>query len=231
MLNKVRKRSSARSVVPQRWMFRRSKPESKQTFGAKFDEILRHPLLLLLVGSVITGFLANWFTHRMDEQQKQREATVKTFDSVRGALDDMTISLAQYQARTLHLIDQFSVGAHSPLAIDSMKAYEAAYVNWRERSAADDAILQQTYRDTPMGNQVRTYLSAFDMTSNAIDACMRIYLALPAASSAMTHGDLLCESSDGKHYKADQRLLHLGYCVNAFVITTRPWPKADFFSD
>lgn len=64
--------------------------------SAKIDWVLRHPLLLLIIGFIITGFLANWFIHRMDEQQKRREATVKTYGALRSADNDLTMSLAQY---------------------------------------------------------------------------------------------------------------------------------------
>lgn len=82
-------------------MSRTNKPKSKQTLSEQFDEILRHPLLLLLVGSIHHHGLSGELVHpQMDEQQKQREATVKTFDSLRSALDDLTISLGSVHILT-----------------------------------------------------------------------------------------------------------------------------------
>jgi hypothetical protein len=200
-----------------------------KTIWSKLDPIGRHPLIVLAFGFVLSTLFGTWITHRLDHQQKEREAITRNFDAVRAATDDLTVAMARYQTRTLHLLDQIVVSNRTPHFDSAANDYEAAYVNWVERSAADQAIILQMYQGTPEFSSAQAYFRGFEQNSAALDACARLYLAIPSMRDGIVQAGVTCPMPQpGATFEMSHKMLELGFCVRVFVAAARPIPSIDF---
>ncbi|WGS50848.1 hypothetical protein LFL96_04920 [Paraburkholderia sp. D15] len=184
-------------------------------------------MLVVALGFVLSTILGTWITHRLDQQQKEREAITRSHDAVRAATDDLTVSLAQYQMRTMHLLDQIVAPARTSRFDEAARDYETAYANWVERSSADRAIIEQFYQSTPVIDDVRNYFWGFEKVSNAVDGCLRLYLAMPGLRDDIEHADITCHSLQTT-FVLSKQMYELHFCVRGFLVTARPDPNRDF---
>ncbi|SHL06871.1 hypothetical protein [Paraburkholderia terricola] len=200
-----------------------------KTIWSKLEPVGRHPLTVVTFGFVLSTLFGTWITHRLDHQQKEREAITRNFDAVRAATDDLTVAMARYQTRTLHLLDQIVVSNHTTHFDNAANDYEAAYVNWVERSAADQAVILQMYQGTSVFSSVQEYFRGFEQNSAALDACARMYLAFPNMRAGIAQAEITCHTPQPNvTFQMSHKMLELGFCVRVFVAAARPFPKIDF---
>ena len=185
-------------------------------------------MLVVLLGFLLSTILGTWITHRLDDQQKQREAITKSHDAVRAATDDLTVSLAQYQMRTMHLLDQIVAPSRTSRFDEAARDYETAYANWVERSSADRAVIEQFHQSTPVIRDVQNYFWGFEKVSNALDGCLRLYLAVPDLREGIEHADITCHPSPQTTFVLSKQMYELHFCVRGFLMTARPDPNSDF---
>jgi hypothetical protein len=186
-------------------------------------------LVVVTFGFVLSTLFGTWITHRLDHQQKEREAITRNFDAVRAATDDLTVAMARYQTRTLHLLDQIVVSNRTTHFDSAANDYEAAYVNWVERNAADQAIILQMYQGTPEFSSVQAYFRGFEQNAIALDACARMYLAMPNLRDGIVRAEITCHTPQPDvTFQMSPKVLELGFCVRVFVAAARPIPSIDF---
>lgn len=189
--------------------------------------LFRHPFFLLVCGFGFSTFLGSYITHSLDQQQRDRESVTKSFDALRSASDDLLVAFAEFQVRALHLRDQ--IVANGPAMQRASTDYEAAYIRWIQRAAADGAVIEQMYENTSVSHTVLNYLSAFEFASGVVDTCMRSYIASPQRWTDVKNTDVACDvGAPLGRVAMNQEMVELGFCVRIYALAVRPTPTLDF---
>lgn len=105
------------------------------------DELLRHPLLLLAAGAMLTGLLVPSITRRWQDRQKELE--VKTGLVAEMSETFMTIVLEIQFVRVRRELRQAGLLAESAEEVAARQAkFDDAYHAWEVKSAVTEAKLQ-----------------------------------------------------------------------------------------
>ena len=75
------------------------------------DRLSKHPAVLLILGFLLSGVVGTWVTHLLDQQQRERDATVKSMDDLRASMDDLSAAFSDYFYRSIALINLRGSGA------------------------------------------------------------------------------------------------------------------------
>jgi hypothetical protein len=187
-------------------------------------------VLLLLLGFVLTDLLGGLLTHVQEAQQREREATVKSMDNERAAMDDLSATSSEYFQKTARLIDLRESGA-SPTEISiAQRDYQAAYDKWMLRLSTDMLNIRKRYPGGHHSSEAdQVTLEVQFATDNMNDCIMVGALRHRAQLKGGKTNQLVC-SVAGRMYDiaAKDELIALSGCLAAFTEALRPDPKSDF---
>jgi hypothetical protein len=145
---------------------------SLASWGESVDPILRHPFMLVLLSSLLTLVVGSWLTATYQERQREREATVRSMDELRGAIDDVSLAFYQYSLAATNLVALKEQGSPPDKIAAAQAAYEDADNNWHLKYFADEPNIQQRMPGNRGGDATVLMLTEAYVGSIAVDVCI-----------------------------------------------------------
>jgi hypothetical protein len=206
--------------------------ESVESWGNSIDPILRHPFVLVLLSSLLTLVVGSWLTATYQERQREREATVKSMDELRGAIDDVSLAFNQYSLAATNLVELKEHGSPPDKIAAAQIAYEDAYNNWHLKYLADEPNIRERMPGNRGGDATVLMLTEAYLGSIAVDVCIGTGKIDSTAPNAAQRG-MRCAFRLKGHadLTAEERINGLTGCVEWFHMFVRPDPKNDFDSE
>jgi hypothetical protein len=175
-----RLRQEIRSLVTKRELLE----ELARHYGSKRESIGRHPLTLLLLGTLLTGVLGGGLTKcwQSREWQNQQEYLRRQQQqaAMLGLVEDITLATAESFTAAEDVIYIFEWNWHSDASVTDTRAriakWEESSSLWRTRSKMYRAVIRARFRDPDraakfdeilkkrrfLGNYVTNLLQKFD---------------------------------------------------------------------
>jgi hypothetical protein len=184
----------------------------------------RHPVVLLVIGFLLTGVLGKVYSDAQDAAQRQREMDVRSVDDLRASFDDLELASMEDLGRAEALILAEERTSIPNSEITAARAdYSSAHVRWLDRYAVDSVNIMQRYpmTDDPV---IRADSSNVYVALQLLDICLQ---GAPIRSSP--EGDnyvpIVCGEVVGKGINtADNRFRRARNCVYFFALALRPSP-------
>ncbi|MEM5389440.1 hypothetical protein VSR68_38660 [Paraburkholderia phymatum] len=194
------------------------------------DRLSRHPAILVILGFLLTGGLGTWVTHLLDQQQREREAIVKSMDDLRASMDDLSAAFSDYFYRSIALINLRESGATQSQLSPLLAEYEAAHYKWEQRLTVDGPNIQERYPASENDVSAAVIIGSLKAASGFVDDCIQrgtLRERKPTVRGRVNK--VVCtDTSALAEITADDRLVATGVCVNLFMMMMRPDPKNDF---
>jgi hypothetical protein len=207
-------------------------PVERQRWRGWIKDGLKHPAFLIMLGFVCTGVIGKYLSDRQDNQQRQRQAVVKSMDDLRTSMDDLRTAFSDYQQRAMVLISLRESGAPSASLDSARTTYNEAFVKLQDRLMADGPNIEQRYPSAANDYSVPATLSAITMGLGFADDCIINGTLKPRAAPERGRSrQLMCTDTDKKTITAQNRLTANYLCVVLFTSKLRPDPKDDFSDD
>ncbi len=202
------------------------------TWGKTLDPILRHPLTLVLLSSVLTLGVGSWLTATYQERQREREATVKSMDELRAAIDDVAFSFVQYNSASTDLISLKESGAPTDQVTAAQTAFNNAGEMWRQKFFVEVPNIRQRMRGNRGGDATMAILTEIEVGSIMLDTCLGAgRVESVPGGVAKTRITCAYHVKGYRDLSADERAARLGQCFQWFQLFVRPDPKNDFDSE
>lgn len=191
-------------------------------------ELSKHPLTIVALSFFLTGVVGTYLNHRYDESTRTREATVKTYDTVRTSMDDLRTSFELYAASTKHSLMGLEGGAPPAIVERYSGAYREAYSHWVERRTEDFAIIGQAFNGSQQRNAIGGIMSLLNIGTEQLDNCIEQQYVQYARAPGRPIKPLICPANPPvSEFSVNERLFHLHLCVMMLSIL-RPQPLDDF---
>ncbi|TDY23566.1 hypothetical protein B0G81_3946 [Paraburkholderia sp. BL6665CI2N2] len=190
---------------------------------------LRHPLLLIVAGFILTGMVGTALQYQHQENEKSKDAVAKSMDDVRKSIDDFAGSFSEYDLRTNRLLWVMSHKPTQPSLDKAVEQYDASFSRWLMSREIDTTIVDHAVserRDTITGG----YWSNIEAASKRLDACIEENLASPGPAYINFQPAVICHLSKEKSVSAPILLGNIARCVRVYVMAVRPNPRNDFES-
>jgi hypothetical protein len=123
-------------------------------------KVLAHPIVLLIVGAIISSFLIPFYTRAWQDHQKELELKTELVSENSGAVTPIIISAQTIKSTT------------SPSS-----NYYIAYQNWETSSAIVGSKLQAYFHDTSLPSEWNNYskiLTDFVFLSISSNTCIKM---------------------------------------------------------
>ncbi|MEM5342406.1 hypothetical protein [Paraburkholderia azotifigens] len=204
-------------------------PQAAGRRRQRLDQIFKHPAVLVAMGFLLSGVLGGWLTHRLDQQQRERESSVKSMDDLRASIDDLNAAFSDYIDRANKLVDlRESEAAASEIAV-ARADYQSAYYKWDQRLSVDAPNIRQRYPATADDPGVWPITVSLQMGTGFVSDCLEhgVLLKRPQTirGSVMK---IVCKDTTAKvEITVRERLLAMALCVGLFTTEMRPDPKDD----
>ncbi|WP_175752231.1 hypothetical protein [Burkholderia anthina] len=194
-----------------------------------FDRLARHPAVLVILGFLLSGILGTWVTHLLDQQQREREANVKSMDDLRASMDDLSAAFSDYFYRSIALVNLRESGATQSQLSAARTEYEAAHYKWQQRLTVDGPNIQERYPAPENDVSAAVILGSLKAASGFVDDCIEQgTLRQRKAPVRGSDFQVVCtDTSVAGGVTADDRLIATGVCVNLFTMLMRPNPSND----
>jgi hypothetical protein len=125
------------------------------TENTKLKNILSNPLLLLLVGALVTGLLAPYITKQWQNQQKELE--IKT-DLLRRITQSVTSLLVTgYDFEIAQCVKSGQCNVSVGISNDTMLKYRNQYSNWSITSAVIESDLAAYFPESQISEEWRRF--------------------------------------------------------------------------
>lgn len=199
-------------------------PQEARRRRKLFNQVSKHPAVLLLLGFVLTGLIGNGLVALQEHRQRQRESIVKSMNELRAAYDDLSVGFADYyyRGRALIALQQKDASANDIAA--ARKAFDAASEKWLERLAADAPTIATLHENATGDYGGLSITEDIKIATDLVSDC--IASNHPQRDPNSKEYVLKCTQKEG--VTALSRLLILSNCVKSFASFMRPDPKLDF---
>lgn len=202
------------------------------TWGKFIDPVLRHPVVLLLLTSSLSIGIGSWLTAGYQERQREREATVRSMDELRGTIDDIALAFRQYGSAARRLLDVKEAGGPADKLTAAQAAYNKANERWQMKAFGDLPNVRQRMPGDRGGDATVLVLEQVSMGALTLDACLEKGTVESAPGTGATKRIVCTLRLKGfPEASADDRLGRLERCVTLFHLLLRPDPKNDFDSE
>lgn len=207
-------------------------PVERQVWRTRLKDGLKHPAFLVLLGFACTGLVGKYLSDRQDEQQRQRQAMVKSMDDLRASMDDLGTAFSEYQQRATAMIGLRESVAPSARLASAQTAYNEAYIKLQDRLVADGPNIEQRYPSAANEYSIPVTLNAIGMGLGFTDDCIvnGTLKPRPIPQRGRTQ-QIMCTDTNKKTITASGRLTATYVCVLLFTSKLRPDPKDDFADD
>jgi hypothetical protein len=196
------------------------------------DALLRHPVTLVLLSSVLTLGVGSWLTAAFQERQRERQATLSSMDELRAKFDDVYLAFQKYGSAALNLMIQKEQGAPAVQLATAQAAFDEADEGWKTKVSDVMPNIRARMPGKGGGDATVLILSEIVESSIAIDMCLGSgkVESVPSNPAIKRIGCAL--HIDGHPVlSVDDRLNRLIGCASTFHFLMRPDPKNDFDSD
>lgn len=196
---------------------------------ALFSDFIKHPATLIVLGFVLTGLVGRYLASIQNENQRQREAVVKSMDELRASIDDLASTFAEYHQRAAKVITLRELGASPADMVPALAAYSDAYIKMQERLAVDGTNIEQRYPPLPNHRGMDEVIYDIRAGLGFVDTCVGGGRpTLTVGTNAVTARELLCVDTNKASITARSRLSAYFLCVSLLTSKLRPDPKYDF---
>jgi hypothetical protein len=197
-----------------------------------FAEFSKHPAVLVILGFALSGLLGGWLTHRLDQQQREREARIRSMDDLRASIDDLNAVSADYFFRSIRLVNLRESGALEGELSSAQADYQAAYYKWVQRLSVDRPNINQRYPSSLYDSSVGTITLNLQQSAWFVNDCIeRATLRKHTQPDGASAQKIVCTDRFSKAVvTAEERLLAMDRCVRGFTFPMRPNPNDDFSS-
>ncbi len=194
--------------------------------------LLRHPAFLVILGFLLTNILATKYTRDADEHQKKIETTVRNYDQLRSAIDDLRSSFELYATASLHATLALQLRPSAIILQQAYRDYQSAYSTWAQHQAVDFVSIDQRYILNSSGRTISKIGMLLYLGTEMMDNCMQTRFSINPIKTKDTPGDLICPAKPRlPSFNAMSRLMNLRFCVDAFARAIRPYPQLDLESN
>lgn len=100
-------------------------------------ELLRHPLIVVLVSFVLSGIIAGSFTHWLSSSQSEREQRRLLMQNRKAAVQRLSTFVYERRARAEMLASSFRRAAPIEEVKERKRLYDDAYVKWNANHQAN----------------------------------------------------------------------------------------------
>lgn len=202
------------------------------TWIRTLDAVFRHPVVLLLLTSALSIGIGSWLTATYQERQREREATVRSMDELRGAIDDISLAFEQYSSAASHLIALREASAPADQLTTAQAAYNEANERWQLKAFGDIPNVRQRMPGNRGGDMTVVILEEISMGALALDSCLERG-AVERVPGSDTKKRIACSLhiKGFPELSADDRVGRLDRCFTLFHLLVRPDPKNDFDSE
>ncbi|MGX7002516.1 hypothetical protein [Caballeronia sp. KNU42] len=202
------------------------------TWGKFLDPIFRHPIVLLLLTSALSIGIGSWLTAAYQERQREREATVRSMDELRGMVDDISLAFQQYGSAATHLLALKEAGGPADQLTAAQAAYNEANERWQLKAFGDLPNVRQRMPGNRGGDATVVILEEISMGALTLDACLEKG-AVESVPGIGAKKRIVCtlQLKGFPELSADDRIGRLTRCVTLFHLLVRPDPKNDFDSE
>jgi type II secretory pathway pseudopilin PulG len=108
---------------------RRFRRERSQQAGWTVDSVLRHPLLLVIVGFLLTALVGGWLTTRREAHEKTMEQQERSLNEAITVVRNLAAYHAAYEVRGDLLLRAMKRGASRNELITLKRDFDESYVN------------------------------------------------------------------------------------------------------
>lgn len=204
-------------------------PKAARRRRRLLDRLARHPAILVILGFLLSGLLGTWVTHLLNQQQREREANVKSMDDLRASMDDLSAAFSDYFYRSIAFINLRESGATEAQLSAARTEYEAAHFKWEQRLTVDGPNIQERYPAPENDFSAAAIIGSLKAASGFVDGCIEQgtlrQRKVPIRGSKY---QVVCaDTSVASGITADDRLVATGVCVNLFTMLMRPNPNND----
>jgi len=168
------------------------------TRSARLSELLRHPLVSVLFGFILTGIIGWWLTTRYNEKEKIHDLARARYENGTKAAEDFARLVYRRYARATMLESSLLRNAPIEELTSRKKDYDEAYADWQTGLQANLFIIQKLTRkfdyqrlESPVENKLaRSFASVDKCLTAAYDARMRGAAPRPVLEQCNIHKQL-----------------------------------------
>ncbi|AJY21275.1 hypothetical protein CH72_2951 [Burkholderia ambifaria AMMD] len=208
-------------------------------FGAVLSAIwpyinafLKHQFVLVAVGFVLTGLLATHLTEKINDDRRQREATIHDYDQLRSSIDDLLSSFELYAAASKHAMLALQSDPAEPIRLQAYKDYLAAYATWVQRHSFDYVSINQRFIHGDTASTINKIGSLMKLGTEQLDNCFQSYFNKAVTPRDNERIDLSCGVEPPQlPFTIGSRLISLRQCMDSFARDIRLHPLFDLKGD
>ncbi|WP_334009245.1 hypothetical protein [Burkholderia cepacia] len=196
------------------------------------NAFLKHQFVLVVVGFLLTGLLATHLTEKINDERRQREATIHDYDQLRSAIDDLLSSFELYAAASKHAMLTLQSRPTDAIRMQSYKDYQAAYATWIQRQSFDYVSINQRYIHGETASTISKIGSLVKIGTEQLDNCFQSYFnnAVPRQENGRT--SLSCSAKQPQEpFTIGSRLFSIRMCMDFFARDIRLHPLFDLKGD
>ncbi|WP_175030509.1 hypothetical protein [Burkholderia lata] len=197
-----------------------------------FVASLRHPLVLLLVGFVLTNGLALRITNKLDEDRRHNDAVIRDHDQLRSSIDDLAASFDLYASASKHAMLALQSSSSDATLLQANRDYQAAYATWVQHRAIDTVSINQRLVGGSSGHVIIKIGDLVQLGTELLDNCVQSHFNDVSGIRVDKSADLRCSTSAPlPDFTIQSRLIALRLCMNYFTRSIRPHPRFDLGSE
>lgn len=227
----IKRRTMKPESVPSNSIFRK--------FGALLSAIwpyinafLKHQFVLVVVGFLLTGLLATHLTEKINDERRQREATIHDYDQLRAAIDDLLSSFEVYAAASKHAMFTLQSQPTDVIRLQAYKDYQAAYAAWVQRQSFDYVSINQRFIRGGSSSTISKIGSLMKLGTEQLDNCFQSHFNNAVTHQESGHVNLSCAVDPPVlGFTIGSRLLLLRLCMDSFARDIRLHPLLDLKGD
>ncbi|MGV2907193.1 hypothetical protein [Achromobacter sp. AGC25] len=195
----------------------------------RIDELIRHPVALILITSLFSVGVGTWLTSHYQASQRERDGITKSMDEVRAAIDRTEQVYAEFIDAAISLEDAIVSDAAKNRLEDAWAVFLGTHRTLRSKHTFESARLRQ---EMPLGSGVAFELitSGINVGVSLIKDCLTLGQTLSTPEESIHGKRLKCPSSQtfkGLQY-AHERIRRVDACLMVMFRELRPDPADDF---
>jgi len=196
------------------------------------NAFLKHQFVLVVFGFFLTTYLATHLTERVNEERRQREATIHDYDQLRSAIDDLLSSFELYAAASKHAMLTLQSQSSDAIRLQAYKDYQAAYATWVQRQSFDYVAINQRFIRGDSSNTIIKIGGLMKLGTDLLDTCFQSYFNSAVPRKENERINLACAGDPPRSdFTIGSRLLSLRLCMDHFSRSIRLHPLFDLKGD
>ncbi|HDR9796672.1 TPA: hypothetical protein QDC59_000203 [Burkholderia cenocepacia] len=202
------------------------------TISPHVNALLKHQFVLVVFGFFLTTYLATHLTERVNEERRQREATIHDYDQLRSSIDDLLSSFELYAAASKHAMLTLQSQPSDAIRLQAYKDYQAAYATWVQRQSFDYVSINQRFIRSDSASTIIKIGGLMKLGTDLLDTCFQSYFNNAVKLQGNEQIKLVCAGDPPRSdFTIGSRLLSLRLCMDYFSRNIRLHPLFDLKGD